>query len=323
MTTSTDPSFTALQVRAAAPLAIGIHGFELVHPDGAVLPDFTPGAHVEVQTPGGMLRKYSLCSDPAELLRYAIAVKRESDGRGGSADLIDHVHAGDLLPVRLPPRNDFPLAARATQHIFIAGGIGITPIMAMIRHLKNTGAGKFKLFYLNRTPEATAFREELSAPEFRGQVVMHYDEGDPERAFDLWPVLERPTGAHVYCCGPRPLLEAVRDMTGHWSTAAVHFESFVDAAATHRPEDRAFRVRLLQSGDVVEVGRDVSILDALRAHGLHVPSSCEAGTCGSCRTRLVAGAVDHRDLVLTDDERDTSIMVCVSRARDEEIVIDR
>jgi len=323
MTDSTTPTFAQLVVATAQPLAEGIHGFELRDPQGHELPEFTAGAHIEVRAPNGVLRKYSLCNDPAGRDRYQIAVKREVGGRGGSISLIDGTRVGDRLEVLLPPRNDFPLAPRATQHVFIAGGIGITPIMAMIRHLKSSESGRFKLYYLNRTPAMTAFREELSGPEFRGQVVMHYDDGDPDSAFDLWPVLERPTGAHIYCCGPRPLLEAVRDMTGHWSTAAVHFESFLDAAATRKPDDRPFRVRLAQSGSVIAVGRDQSILEALRAHGLDVPSSCESGTCGSCRTRLIAGEVDHRDLVLTEGEHATQIMVCVSRARSDEIVIDR
>src|SRR5581483_4276016 len=184
--------YTPLEITAAASLAQGIQGFELRRPDRGELPQFTPGAHIEVRVPNGMLRKYSLCNDPAEGDRYVIAVKREAQGRGASASLVDQVHAGDMLPALLPPRNDFPLAERATQHLFIAGGIGITPIMSMVRYLKSSGAGRFKLYYLNRSPEVTAFRDELAGASFRGQVTLHYDDGDPERAFDLWPVLERP-----------------------------------------------------------------------------------------------------------------------------------
>lgn len=322
--TESRTDYTPLEIVEAAPLADTIHGFELRRPDRGELPEFTPGAHIEVRVPNGMLRKYSLCNDPAERDRYVIAVKRETDGRGASASLVDNARAGDMLPVLLPPRNDFPLAERASQHIFIAGGIGITPIMAMVRHLKSTGSARFKLYYLNRAPEVTAFRDELSAAEFRGQVVLHYDAAQADRAFDLWPVLERPVpGVHVYCCGPRPLLEAVRDMTGHWSPSAIHFESFLEAAATHSAQDRPFRVRLAQSGEVIEVASDQTILEALRAHGLDVPSSCESGTCGTCRTALLAGEADHRDFVLMDDEQATNIMVCISRARSEEITIDR
>lgn len=319
----TDHDYTMLRIADTSPLAEGIQGFELRPEDGGELPEFTPGAHVEVRVPNGMARKYSLCNDPEERDRYVIAVKREINGRGASASLVDHARTGDLLPTLLPPRNDFPLSARAAQHLFIAGGIGITPIMSMVRQLLRTGEAKFKLYYVNRSPEVTAFRDELAAPELRGKVVLHYDGGDLERAFDFWPVLERPVpNVHVYCCGPRPLLEAVRDMTGHWSPTAIHFESFLEGAATHTAQDRPFRVRLARSDDVIEVGSNETILEALRAHGHDVPSSCESGTCGTCRTGLVSGEVDHRDFVLTDEEQATNIMVCVSRARSEEIVID-
>ena len=167
------------------------------------------------------------------------------------------------------------------------------------------------------------FREELLAEPYASHVTLHHDGGDPDRAFDLWPVLEKPSTAHVYCCGPRPLLEAVRDMTGHWPPTRIHFESFVDAVAAQKPEDRPFRVRLLQSGDAFDVAPGVSILEAARARGHEMPSSCESGTCGTCKTRLIEGEADHRDLILTDEEKTEFIMVCVSRAHSPEIVIDR
>jgi phthalate 4,5-dioxygenase reductase component len=204
----------------------------------------------------------------------------------------------------------------------IAGGIGITPLIAMARQLNGEGR-RYKLYYLTRSPEHTAFRDELASDAFKGKVVIHHDQGDPAQAFDLWPVLEKPTAAHVYCCGPRPLLEAVRDMTGHWSPAAIHFESFIDAAAAAKPEDKAFTVVLAKSGARIEVPPGVSILEAMRDQGHEAPSSCESGTCGTCRTRLVSGEADHRDLVLMDDEKASQIMICVSRARTPEIAIDR
>jgi phthalate 4,5-dioxygenase reductase subunit len=152
---------------------------------------------------------------------------------------------------------------------------------------------------------------------------VHHDQGDPAHALDLWPILEKPSPAHVYCCGPRPLLEAVRDMTGHWSPSSIHFESFIDAGAAARPEDTSFTVVLAKSGARIEVAPGMSILEAMRSAGHDAPSSCESGTCGTCRTRLVGGEADHRDLVLMDDEKADQIMICVSRARSPEIVIDR
>jgi phthalate 4,5-dioxygenase reductase subunit len=194
--------------------------------------------------------------------------------------------------------------------VFIAGGIGITPIMAMIAALEADGA-PWKLWYLTRSPAHTAFREELRS--FGGKVVIHHDGGDPARSFDLWPVLDQPKGRHVHCCGPRGLMQAVRDMTGHWPASAVHFEDFGTAAAT-RPDDLPFRVRLAGSGRVVAVPAGTTMLEALRGAGLALPSSCETGTCGTCRTRLASGTADHRDLVLMEHEKAGFVMPCVSRA---------
>jgi phthalate 4,5-dioxygenase reductase subunit len=189
----------------------------------------------------------------------------------------------------------------------------------MIRHLQAVGGPPFRLYYCTRNPEATAFREELSA--LRGRVTIHHDDGEPARALDLWPVLERPKG-HVYCCGPRGLMDAVRNMSGHWSSSSVHFESFVDRPAP-RADDKPFSVRLARSSAVVEVPVGTTILEALRAQGHEAPSSCESGSCGTCRTRLLGGEADHRDLVLTPDEQATNIMLCVSRAKSDQIEIDR
>jgi phthalate 4,5-dioxygenase reductase subunit len=302
-------------------IADGIHLLEFRDPGGKELPAFTAGAHITLRTPNGLIRKYSLCNDPAERDRYAVAVKREAGGRGGSIDLIDNVKPGDTLPVSAPV-NDFGLPPRAQDFLFIAGGIGVTPMMAMIKELL-AQKKRFRLFYLNRSPEMTAFLAELSAPELKGSIVIHYDGGDPARSLDLKPVLaERKNREHLYCCGPRPLMEAVRRMTDHWSPAAVHFEAFSEAE-THKPGDKPIIVHLAKTGGTVEVPAGKTILEVLRAKGLDVPSSCETGTCGTCRTKLIAGEADHRDLVLAEHERKDTIMICVSRAKTDEIAIDR
>ena len=318
----TSPSLTPLHVARRTEIARGIHAFELRNTDGAPLPAFTPGAHVTVRTPGGLLRKYSLCNDPCERDRYVIAVKREPAGRGGSASLVDDCAADSMLPCSAP-HNDFMLTDNARELVFIAGGIGITPIVSMVRHVRSSGGPPFSLYYLTRSPEETAFRDELTAEGNGMRMVIHHYDGDPERAFHLWPLFERARPAHVYACGPRGLLEAIRDMTGHWSATSIHVESFADAGTLAVADDHPFRVRLARSGEIIDVGARQSILDALRDHGLEVPSSCESGTCGTCRTRLIGGEADHRDLVLTDAEHADTIMVCVSRARSPEIVIDR
>ena len=311
----------SLRIARTEKIAADIHLFELRHPGNAELPGFTAGAHVTVKSPNGSLRKYSLCNDPAEHGRYVIAVKRDPRGRGGSVDLVDNTRAGDIVEVSAP-HNAFELAAKVPSFILIAGGIGITPLLAMARQLNAEGR-RYRLYYLTRSAELTAFRDELGGEDFKGKVVVHHDGGDPANAFDLWPILEKPSSAHVYCCGPRALLEAVRDMTGHWPKAAIHFESFVDAGAAARAEDKPFTVVLARSGERIVVAPGASILEAMRARGHEAPSSCESGTCGTCRTRLICGAADHRDLVLMDDEKASQIMICVSRAVSAEIVIDR
>ncbi|TPG60295.1 oxidoreductase [Roseomonas nepalensis] len=309
----------ALRVARAEPAAEGIHLFELRHPAGGELPPFTPGAHLSVRVPGGALRNYSLCNDPHERDRYVIAVKRDEGGRGGSVALVDGVAMGDALEVSAP-RNLFELDPRAPEYLFVAGGIGITPILAMIRYLKATGGKPFRLFYLTRHAAGTAF---LADPDLAGEaVVIHHDEGDADQAYDLWPVFEEPTKAHIYCCGPRPLMDAVRDMTGHWPENSVHFEDFGSDLVRPREDDKPFRVRVGREGEALEVPVGATILEVLRLHGHKLPSSCESGTCGTCRTRYVEGEVDHRDLVLTPAERETSLMICVSRAASDELVLE-
>jgi phthalate 4,5-dioxygenase reductase subunit len=155
-------------------------------------------------------------------------------------------------------------------------------------------------------------------------VTLHHDGGDPARSFDLWPLLEKPgsvNGQHLYCCGPKPLMDAVRDMSGHWSAAAVHFESF-GADTAPRADDSAFDVQLARSGLQFSVPAGRTLLQELRSRGVAVPSSCESGTCGSCRTGLLGGEADHRDLVLLDEQKPSQIMVCVSRARSAPLVLD-
>ena len=313
-------AFELLRIAQVRDVATGIRSFELTHPHGKQLAPFTAGSHVKVQTPAGSERKYSLCNDPRERHRYVIAVKREEGGRGGSLSMHADAREGTMLPVS-EPDNAFPLASKAKAYVFIAGGIGITPILSMIRSLGDPPSIPWRLYYLTRAPEHTAFLDELRHESVRARVQVHHDGGDPAKAFDLWPVLEKPHTGHVYCCGPRALMESVRDMTGHWSPTNIHFESFTEGGEVRR-DDRAFTVRLASTGVVYEVPVGETILSVLRAHGHERPSSCEAGTCGTCRTGLVSGEADHRDMVLLPEEMASQIMVCVSRARSPELVLD-
>lgn len=319
MSTSSDTPMP-LRVTSVEDVAQGIRSFELMQPDQRELPPFTPGSHVTVRTPCGALRKYSLCNDPAERHRYVITVKREERGQGGSNSMHESACEGYTLHTSLP-ENAFPLVKNAKSYIFVAGGIGITPILSMIRSFGDLPPAPWKLFYLSRSPEHTAFTGELGSPELRGKVRIHHDFGDPSRSLDLWPIFEKPDTGHVYCCGPRPLMDAVRDMTGHWSHDRIHFESFVEGGGI-QANDRPFNVRLARSGGEYEVPVGKSILETLREHGCQVASSCESGTCGTCRTALLEGEADHRDMVLMPEEKESQVMICVSRAKSGRLVLD-
>ncbi|GAB2890436.1 PDR/VanB family oxidoreductase [Paraburkholderia jirisanensis] len=310
----------SLKITRKRQIAREVWQFELRDPQGAELPRFCAGANLTVQVPNGNRRRYSLCNSSAERHCYEIAVKRDANGRGGSISLCDDTREGDLICVT-PPQNDFPLDPRAQEFILIAGGIGITPMLAMMRELRAEGLRKFRLIYVTRDPQGTAFLDELSSAEWRSYVKIHHDFGDGAKSFDFWPIFERAGKAHVYCCGPRALMDAVGDMTGHWPPGTVHFESFGVGGAEQK-ENRPFTVRLSNSGETYAIPADKSILDVLRGAGVRITSSCESGTCGSCRTALCEGSAEHRDLVLRDEEKSGQIMICVSRAISDELVLD-
>ena len=317
-----DDEMMSLLVRRKIKFAEDITLFVLMRPDRAELPPFTAGSHLLIVTPNKLSRRYSLCNAPSERYRYVVAVKRDPEGDGGSLSMTDEVAVGDTLNVS-PPFNYFPLVDDATSYLLVAGGIGITPIRSMICELIAKEAD-FKLVYCTRSPEATAFLHELSSPELAGRVLIHHDHGDRARSLALAPIVaQRTEGAHLYCCGPRPLMQAVRGLTAHWPSSSVHFEDFGTSAHSEQADgEQPFTVRLAKSGRTVEVPPAVSILEALRRHGVAVPSSCESGTCGTCRTTLLSGLPDHRDFVLDDDEQEKAIMICVSRAKSKELVLD-
>lgn len=307
-----------LTIRGKRLLAEGIYEFELVSADGSVLPGFSAGGHLPIETPSGAMRQYSLSNDPSERDRYVIGVKLETEGRGGSRSMIEDTAEGDTLKA-LEPANDFPLQ-EAPDYILIAGGIGITPILCMARAL--TAQRKpFKLIYCTRSPELTAYQDVLTSDEVAGDVTIHHDDGDLDKVYDFWELLETPTKAHIYCCGPKPLLEEVLGVTGHWPAGAVHFEDF-KPVEIFRAADVAFDVTLAKSGQTVSVPVESTILEALRNAGVKTPSSCESGTCGTCKTRYLSGNVDHRDLVLMPEEKSDHVMICVSRADGEGLVLD-
>ncbi|HVZ45944.1 MAG TPA: PDR/VanB family oxidoreductase [Ramlibacter sp.] len=308
-----------VRVSAIREAAIDILAFDLAPLDGRPLPAFPPGAHVDVHTPSGLVRQYSLCGDPAAAAgTWRIAVKKESQGRGGSLSMHEAVRAGTMLGVT-GPRNHFPLAADASEHLLIAGGVGITPMHAMAQALAARGAA-WKLHYCARSREHAAFLDELTLLG-GSRVVPH---------FGLSPTLDvtgllraRAVGTHVYCCGPQGLMKAVEAAASHWNPAHVHFEWFV-AAETDGSRNVPFEVELARRRMTLAVPEDKSILRVLCEHGVHVESACEQGICGTCETAVLQGDVEHRDKLLSREERaaNRSMMVCVSRAKSPKIVLD-
>lgn len=302
-------------------IARDVYLFELRDPDGAQLPTFDAGSHIALQVPSGAMRQYSLCNDPAETNRYLIAVKREAQGRGGSLSLTEQITVGDTIPAAIPS-NMFRLDSKAKSFILVAGGIGITPMLAIMRTLLAEGLRGFKLYYFARDVAGTAFLNELSEAPFAKHTKVIHSQDNGAKAFDLWSVFERPvSGTHVYCCGPKRLMDSVKDMTGHWQSSTIHFESFGADTKPHA-DDKPFDVVLRRSGQKVTVGATQSILEALRQVQVRIPSSCESGTCGSCKVCYVEGEVSHRDLALLDEEKPNQIIVCVSRAISDVLVLD-
>ena len=316
-----------LRIRSITYLAEDINGYELVDPNGRDLPRFAAGSHVGVRLGPAdsdeVWRDYSLWNDPAERRRYCIAVLREKLGEG-SRRLHEQVRAGDTVEVSMP-RNHFPLSEEAQRHLLLAGGIGITPIMAMIAELKRRRAD-FRLYYCTRAPEKTAFREELDLLAATGRVVFHYDGGDPAQALDIATLLREPQpDTHLYYCGPAGMMAAAAAASAHWPLGTVHCEYFSGPAATppaRLEEDRPFRVKLARSGGEYEVVPGEAIIDVLRRHGVETRTSCELGYCGACLTRYLEGEPDHRDQILGEVARKSHMLICCSRATSDYLVLD-
>ena len=302
-----------MRVGARRVLTPHITEFTLVpveKPEGeGKLPAFTPGAHVTVETPSGAMRRYSLVNDGTAPCHYKIAVKREPGSRGGSVSMHDDATEGSVLNVEAP-ENDFQLAD-APRYLLIAGGIGITPIYAMASHLKREGKD-FHIVYVSRSASEAAYLEDLTQA-FGERVLAHHDEGDPDRIYDFWDFFAQPQDLYVYCCGPKPLMDEIKAISGHWPEGRVNFEDFKPVEVV-RAGDEPFEVELRKSGTTLTVPVDRSILEAMRDAGLKTVSSCESGTCGTCKTNLIEGEADHRDMVLMDEEKTHKIMICVSRA---------
>lgn len=304
-------------------LSPGVKGFWLEAADGRPLPPPEPGAHINVSPRSGLVRQYSLCNGPGETGAYHIAVRRDSASRGGSRAMHDHLSEGDLLSIG-EPRNHFPLRREAASHLLLARGIGITPILAMAKTLAAEGAD-FHLDYFTRSADHTPFRALLSSPAFAGRVTLHHGlDEDCQRAVLDHLLSDPPEGRHVYACGGSGFMQAVEAATASWPAGTVHREYFTANPCAWAGERRAFEVHLARSGRTVHVPAEMSLAEALADAGIGIRTSCEQGVCGTCLTRVLDGAPDHRDAVLSplERERGDCMALCVSRALGPELTLD-
>ncbi len=302
--------------------AEGIISLELVPLPGKHLPTFGAGAHIDVHIRPGLVRQYSLSNNPEDADRYVTGILREPNSRGGS----EAVHAtfveGALIQIG-QPRNNFPLLESAGHSVLLAGGIGVTPILAMAWRLHTLGAS-FELHYCVRTEARAAFKALLADAPFRGRVALHIDDGPAEQRFDF----EKHTpsfhaGAHLYACGPGGFMNYITESAKRrgWTPDHVHMEFF---SANVDVTGDAFEVYAARSGLTITVPSDKTIAEVLLEHKVEVPLSCEQGVCGTCLTTVLEGIPEHRDLYLTDSEKmkNDRMTVCCSRAATHRLVLD-
>lgn len=312
-----------LRVHSITFEAEGILSFGLVDPAGRELPAFDPGAHIGVHLPGGLMRRYSLCDPPWERDHYRIAVLDAPNGRGGSRAMHERVRAGDLIEVS-KPHNFFPLAADSGHVVLLAGGIGITPILAMVEQLRRLDRS-FELHYCTQTPERTAFAGRLAQDAAAGRARLYHDGGDWRKGLDVANLLrEHRSGTHLYFCGPTGFMTAVKEASADWPRETVHFEYFgADPDATARPASASgCEVVLQRSGRAIQVDASQSILQAVRDAGVACESSCESGMCGTCKVRYLSGSPEHNDYVLSDEERREFVLICCARVEAGPLVLD-
>lgn len=298
-------------------VAEGTNTYSFERIDGGKLQNADAGSHIDLFLANGMIRQYSLTKAGDELSNYTVAIKRDRESRGGSVFIHDNFKVGETLKIS-NPRNNFPLNENADETVLIAGGIGITPIMAMIRRLEALGKS-WKLYYANRTKSEAAFYDELS--EF-SQVKFHFDD-ESNGVLNIASIISSESDkASFYCCGPLPMLENFEENTKHLSPEQVNVEYFT--AKEEVATEGEYTVELSQSGQIFSIEKGKTILQTLLDNGIEVDYGCEAGVCGTCETRLISGIPDHRDEVLTDAQKESNslIMICCSGAKSEKLVLD-
>ncbi len=307
-----------LRLQSVRYAAAGTHLYEFADPDGTPLPAYAPGAHLDVHMPGGLMRQYSLARPWREGEGYLVGIKLDADTRGGSRYMHEQARVGQLFEIG-GPRNHFPLEEAAPQTLLIAGGIGVTPIWCMAQRLDEIGA-EFELHYAVRTRADAAFLESLE--RMAPRVRLHVD-AEAERVLDVAGIVQAaPAEAHLYCCGPTPMMEAFTAAAEGRPAERIHLEYF--SAPPLEPIEGGFVVALKKTGKEFVVEPGSTILETLRAAGLNVPASCEQGVCGTCETRVLEGAPDHRDLLLTPAEKASgeTMMICCSGSLTPRLVLD-
>lgn len=297
------------------PEADEVVSLRLVPENGGTLPSWQPGAHLDVVLPSGRIRQYSLCGDLADRGAFRIAVRRIAGGGGGSREVHDELREGSRITVR-GPRNAFPFVT-AEKYLFVAGGIGITPILPMVRTAAARGAD-WKFVYTGRSRESMPFLGEIEGLDSdRVWIRPDTEYGIPASGAEL--LEHAPEGSTVYCCGPTPMITGVRIDVTDSRADAVHWERFSEPPIV---DGKPFQVELARSGKSLEVPADRSALSVIREEVPDVAYSCGQGFCGTCKVRVLAGKVDHRDHALTDDERAGNMMICVSRANRDRLILD-
>jgi tetrachlorobenzoquinone reductase len=312
-----------LLVRALSVEAEDVLSIELVSPQGDSLPVFTAGSHIDLELGNGLTRSYSLSSDPADCTRYVVAVNKDPGSRGGSRYIHETLRPGALIEVS-GPRNGFPLVEDAPLVVLFAGGIGITPLWCMIQRLEVLGK-PWKLYYSARNRAKCAYLREVQALEARspGRVHIHFNEDAGGKVVDLDTlVAAQPEGAHLYCCGPVPMLQAFEQATAKRAPETVHVEYF--AAAEEASTEGGFKVKLARSNRTVTVPSGKSILEALLDEGIEISHACKEGVCGACQTTVIEGEPDHRDSFLTPREKSQgkTVILCCSGSLSETLVLD-
>jgi ferredoxin-NADP reductase len=303
--------------------AEGIMRYVLGDLRGQALEPFDAGAHIDIFLDDDLMRPYSLCGDPMDDHHYQIAVLRDEKGRGGSKTLHEEFQAGGTVTISTP-RNHFQLVAGASQHLLLAGGIGVTPMIAMIYELEARGEA-YEMHFCTRSPATTPFKNFLAPRIKKGHVHVHHDNGDPSQGLDIVKLLrEQPSGSHLYFCGPSGFMDATKSAAAHWGDGTLHSEYFTAPLDNNNGnvDNTAFQVKIKSTSEVYDIPADKSIVCVLRDNGIIVDTQCEDGYCGTCLTRYVDGKPDHRDTVLDDDDREQFLMICCSRSKSALLVLD-